>query len=637
MALSFATMPLAQTNPMATTCSAVRAYFRENTCCGADATITTPAAFCPTLDELVTYPVMGGNWTPCPPETVYATYSASNPVTGAYAGCVSEDDGVPCGWYDYYTYDTATNTCTQTATLQTAVQTVRGGSPTMTVDMLRLTQEEILPTITFSMMPMTYPPGTGSSVPEMGELTAKWDQFMTYYGSQLNMSHYRGWPDYGAEQGMVTTVATKVLELASTTCNRDFYVLLMAPAYGYDWSLSKSLVNSRSSSFYNGAECPCYTTSSCNDGSLITINQRGWAPARLPSLPSEAGADGVMYQPNSTAANSPWIQTNVIPGNPIGRFGPCETPAERCLCDGVYWYPGFVGESQTLAMPTCYSWAFSVTKIYSAQMRAGIMYVMDYPAAISAAGLIMGKALSIGNGLMSHMQVHGQIQLMDKIMAKPFSDPTSWLHAMKLAQYEKWDVMHTAFGVCQAAGIIQITSEQPKYYGAYIFSHMSTPLMGLSANVGRSSSDFFLSVVGYDHFNYNWGWRGESPTAYGVGSNITSLDFHRSHLFRAYEVYVEEARRMTMVCSNRDARVTSSLLSVNEWVMLRSADAARRRRRQLNDAKDEHFELHERALQVQASAPRMKLVDAIKYAEATNPHQPIMEEHGLPADLVGVA
>ena len=482
---------------------------------------------------------------------------------------------------------------------------------------------------------MTYPAvRTDQSLPEMGELNYKWLQFLTYMGSQLDLTNYVSYADYGAEQGMVMSIATKVMELVATTCNRQFYAFLEAPAYGYDWSQAVSWVEMRTSNFYNGAECPCYATSTCQTRGTVSISQRGWAPARLPALPWEADALGTYYQPNSTAAASPWLQTNVIPGNPIGRFGACQAPQARCLCDGVYWYPGFVSPGTTLQNFQCYSWAFSITKIYSAQMRAGIMYIMNYPDAVTAAGRVVGKALSIANGLMSYMQLWGQISLMDQIMAKPFSDPTSWLHAMALAQYEKWDVMHTAFGVCQTAGIMQITHEQPKYFGAYIFSHMSTPLHGYSNNIGRASSDFFLSVVGYDHFNYNWGWRGESPTAYGISTNITAMDFHRTHTFRAYQVYAEEARRMTLVCSNRDAKVTSSLLSVNEWVTLRAADLRRRRARKLSDAYDEQTsDLHERALQVQAAAPKMRLADAIAYAELTDPRQPAdPSEHGGPPE-----
>ena len=53
----------------------------------------------------------------------------------------------------------------------------------------------------------------------------------------------------------------------------------------------------------------------------------------------------------------------------------------------------------------CYSWAFSITKIYSAQMRAGTYWVMNYEAAASAASTFTRTLFAIGNGLMSHMQV----------------------------------------------------------------------------------------------------------------------------------------------------------------------------------------------------------------------------------------
>lgn len=336
------------------------------------------------------------------------TYSTGNPSAPGYSGCVSEDDATPCGWYDYYTYDSTTGQCTQTATMQTAIQTVRGGSPTMTADMLRLTGDTTLPTITFPAIPMAYPVvRSDPTVPESAELELVTKNFMNYYGSMLDLSAHKMYVTYGTEQGMVATVAIKILELASTTCNRDFYVLLEAPAYGYDWGQAVSWVDRRTSSFYAGTECSCYNSSTCNSIGQVTISQRGWAPAVWDSgsYPSEMGDDGMSYEPTSTAANSPWIQTNVIPGNPIGRFAGCKTPQARCICDGVYWYPGFLSPGTVMPNFMCYSWAFSITKIYSAQMRAGSLFVMDYPAAQTAASSIMSRIHAIGNGLVSYMQV----------------------------------------------------------------------------------------------------------------------------------------------------------------------------------------------------------------------------------------
>lgn len=629
-------------NPLMTTCADLKAGFKANSCCAA--TMAEPVSIsdgiCPSLDELITYPAKFGVWTPCPAETYYLEYSADNPSAPGYKGCVSEDDAEPCGWYDYYDYDASTGTCSMTADLTTAIQTVRGGSPTMTADMLRLTGEESLPVITFPAIPMAYPVVRNNpDVPEMAELELVWKEFTSYMGSSLDLSGFRGYADYGAEQGMVATVAIKLTELASTTCNRNFYALLEAPAYGYDWSQAVRWANTKSSSFYEGTECTCYAAGTCKDGT-VTISQNGWAPAvwASGSMPTQMGDDGIAYDPTSDSPNSPWLQTNVIPGNPIGRFNPCKTPQSRCLCDGVYWYPGFISAESELSDVKCYSWAFSITKIYSAQMRAGIFFVQDYEAAQTAASTIARTIFSIGNGLMSHMQVWGQIQLMRKIMEKPFSDPTSWLHAMALAQYEKWDIMDEGFDACKSAGVIQRATEQPKYFGAYIFSHMMTPLMGYSVDIGAASSDFFKSVVGYDHFNYNWGWRGEDPANYGIGTNITKYDFHRTHTFRAYEVYAEESRRMKLVCGNKDAKVTPSLLSVNEWIALRAADLGRRRRLNIKDFKGETTVDHyERALQIQKSVPRMLLVDALKHAMLTDSSKPTEYEHGMPADMHDVA
>ena len=238
---------------------------------------------------------------------------------------------------------------------------------------------------------------------------------------------------------------------------------------------------------------------------------------------------------------------------------------------------------------------------------------------------------------MSYMQVHGQIQLMNKIMEKPLSDPTSWLSAMASAQYAKWDVMDAAFTVCQNAGIMQRAAEQPKYFGAYIFSHMSTPLMGYSANIGAASSDFFKTVVGYDHFNYYWGWRGEAATNYGIGSNVTSLDFHRTHLFRANDVYIEEARRMTLVCSDKDARVSSEFLTANEWIALRYSELTASSRRRKLGLEPEKYDVMAQAQRIVAVAPKIKMSDAVKMAEETDPDAHVEWEYGMPSELNGEA
>merc|ERR550539_345053 len=103
----------------------------------------------------------------------------------------------------------------------------------------------------------------------------------------------------GAEQGIEVLWAAKALEIARTTCNRDIYVLMEAPAYGYNNGEMARWVNSKASSFYAGEECPCYPDN-CSDP-VVTINNRGFFP---PNIPSELGADGVSYLATSDSPTS---------------------------------------------------------------------------------------------------------------------------------------------------------------------------------------------------------------------------------------------------------------------------------------------------------------------------------------------
>lgn len=646
MLSSISPMMLAQSaNPMMTTCGAVRSTFRDNSCCTATLgnSIPVPSA-CPTLDELVTFPKQMGNWTPCPIEEYYMTYSASNPMAPGYVGCVSEAGAKPCGWTDYYTYNPSARTCTTIGSMQTALHTVRGGSPTMTADMLRLTNTETLPTITFPAIPMAYPSaGSNPNNEESKELELTTKAFMTFYGSQMDFTNMNFYLTYGTENGMVATVAIKLLEIARTTCNRALPVLLEAPAYGYDWGASVMWADIRRTSFYNGNECPCRNeTGGCQRAGQLSLTQVGWSPTQFDAgiAPMRADAFGVMHTPNSTSPNSPWFQTNVIPGNPIGRFQECRTPRNRCLCDGVYYLPNFVAPGTALRNFQCYSFAHSVTKFYSAQVRAGFMFVMDYTAAAAASSQIMGSMRALGNAAASYMQLHGQIQLMKKMMELPMSNPSSWLNALSRTQYAKWDALDAAITVCNTNRILLRTPEQQKYFGAYVFGYMHPSLQGYSINIGASSTDFFKSVVNYDVFDYSWGWRGEVPTNYGYSTimpNVTVNDFFRINLFRAEAVYLELARRLTLVCTDKTAKVTATALSVNQWITLRTPVSGRRALQAPGTAPEEAPGLHERALKIIEVTKRhgeeMSLVDAIKHAMMTDPNQPTKWEVGMPVEM----
>ena len=111
----------------------------------------------------------------------------------------------------------------------------------------------------------------------------------------------------GAEQGISTLWAAKALEIAATTCNRDIYVLMEAPAYGYDTGTIASWVNQNAEDFYSGEECLCYPL--CNEPT-VTVNNVGFFPGNIPEA---LGGDNVTYVADSTSPTSPWFESMVFP------------------------------------------------------------------------------------------------------------------------------------------------------------------------------------------------------------------------------------------------------------------------------------------------------------------------------------
>lgn len=138
----------------------------------------------------------------------------------------------------------------------------------------------------------------------------------------------------GAEQGMVHLYAAKAMEIAMTTCNRDIYIFVQAPSYGYSTDDAAAIANQFSGEFYNSSECACYTDDSCKDP-LVTITVNGWLPNT--PMPEAMGADGNMYAANSDSPDSPWFETLVFPENPSGVIKVPQLPdSNRRVCDGVY-------------------------------------------------------------------------------------------------------------------------------------------------------------------------------------------------------------------------------------------------------------------------------------------------------------
>ena len=111
----------------------------------------------------------------------------------------------------------------------------------------------------------------------------------------------------GAEQGISMLWAAKALEIAASTCNRDIYVLMEAPAYGYSDSTIAGWVNANADQFYSGEECLCYPD--CNEPT-VTINKVGFFPG---NIPERLGGDNITYSATSNSLNSPWFESMVFP------------------------------------------------------------------------------------------------------------------------------------------------------------------------------------------------------------------------------------------------------------------------------------------------------------------------------------
>jgi hypothetical protein len=102
-------------------------------------------------------------------------------------------------------------------------------------------------------------------------------------------------------------------------------------------------------------------------------------------------------------------------------------------------------------------------------------------------------------------------------------------------------------------------------------------------------------------------------------------------------VYLELARRLTLVCTDKTAKVTPTALSVNQWIFLRTPVSGRRALQAPGTAPEEAPGLHERALKIMEVTKRhgeeMNLVDAIKHAMMTDPNQPTKWEIGMPYEM----
>ena len=201
----------------------------------------------------------------------------------------------------------------------------------------------------------------------------------------------------GAEQGHIQNIAAAALIMARTTCNRDISILVEAPAYGYDLTTAAALATAAGGFLDCSAHYPELQEE-------ITLNYIGWMPGS--AFPTATGADGLAYAADSADPNSPWLETMVFPENPSGTIKVPQNPdPSRRVCDGVYNWPMYYGmEGWKIPLdkrPDCLTWAFSVTKAYSATVRAGFSISNDALDTGGALREISGSQMGMKDGLYS--------------------------------------------------------------------------------------------------------------------------------------------------------------------------------------------------------------------------------------------
>jgi hypothetical protein len=181
-----------------------------------------------------------------------------------------------------------------------------------------------------------------------------------------------------------------------------------APAYGYSNTDIADITNKFADTFYNSSECLCFTDDSCLEPTVI-VTSRGWLP--LTPFPVATGGDGVEYAADSESPSSPWFESLVFPENPTGKIKIPQLSANRRVCDGVYLWPMYFGmRNYSIPVeerPDCSAWSFSITKAYSASVRAGfIMYKREPEASFTAMVATINSAYSMTHGLLRCVAYH---------------------------------------------------------------------------------------------------------------------------------------------------------------------------------------------------------------------------------------
>jgi hypothetical protein len=309
-----------------------------------------------TAADIVMMNSKSGTFEVCPTETLYWEHHPK--VFGGYSGCVGESVYMPCAqdsqgldeeegeFYKMYPLNWDGEKCVPTGyDASNRTYWVLWGHPSDKYELNLRTGMNPVVSFPFNRGPYPdYDIGTSLDIArdDSADARAMAKDLLVYIGAftEAELEGYEVTFTEGAESGMIYIWAGKALDIARTTCNRDIYVLMEVPAYGYTPSDVAAVVNSYADTFYNSTECLCYETDSCKTPT-VTVSNRGWLP--LTPFPVELGGDNMTYAADSTSPSSPWMESMVFPENPTGKLKTTQLSADRRICDGVYLWPMYFG------------------------------------------------------------------------------------------------------------------------------------------------------------------------------------------------------------------------------------------------------------------------------------------------------
>jgi len=155
------------------------------------------------------------------------------------------------------------------------------------------------------------------------------------------------------------------------------------------------------------------------------------------------------------------------------------------------------------------------------------------------------------------------VQIYKMMMAKPYTDKTSWIGAYSALMLEKWDAINEGFKGCPA---VELTNYKTTAYG--FFKYKAPHINGRK---DYKYNSFFEHCLNIQTTGYSWGFRGSNPADY-YGTGYTTNDFQRMQLYRDLSVYKEVGRRAKLVCGGGKL---PGMMSISEWAAAKKATSRR--------------------------------------------------------------